>query len=107
MKRTRMSLARDANLRQAGKAPLALLALLLLVSVVLAQGGYDISWFTVDGGGGNSIGGPYTLSGTTGQPDAGVLSGGAYAVTGGFWVGVAGPMPPTFTLYLPLVLRNH
>ena len=106
MKRTWMSLAKVWSIRQAGQASLTLAALLLLVSVALAQGDYDISWFTVDGGGGNSIGGPYTLSGTTGQPDAGVLSGGTYAVTGGFWVGVAGPMPPTFTLYLPLVLRS-
>jgi uncharacterized membrane protein len=106
MKRTQMSLAQARRLRQAGKASLTLATLLLLVSVALAQGDYDISWFTVDGGGGNSIGGPYTLSGTAGQPDAGVLSGGTYAVTGGFWVGVAGPMPPTFTLYLPLVLRS-
>jgi uncharacterized membrane protein len=106
MKRTQMSLAQARRLRQAGKASLTLAILLLLVSVALAQGDYDISWFTVDGGGGNSIGGPYTLSGTAGQPDAGVLSGGTYAVTGGFWVGVAGPMPPTFTLYLPLVLRS-
>jgi hypothetical protein len=106
MKRTQMSLAQARCLRQAGKASLTLATLLLLVSVALARGSYEISWFTVDGGGGNSISGPYTLSGTAGQPDAGVLSGGTYAVTGGFWVGVAGPMPPTFILYLPLVLRS-
>jgi len=62
MKQTQMSLAKVPNLRQAGKAPLALAALLLLVSVVLAQGGYNISWFTVDGGGGTSSGGAYMLS---------------------------------------------
>jgi hypothetical protein len=103
MKRTQMSLAKVPNLRQAGKAPLALLALLLLVSVVLAQGGYDISWFTVDGGGGTSSGDPYTLSGTAGQPDAGTLGGGTYTLTGGFW---PGPAPPPYAVYLPLVLRT-
>jgi hypothetical protein len=99
MKRTQqMSLAKVPNLRKAGRAPLVLAALLLLVSVVLAQGGYDISWFTVDGGGGTSSGGAYTLSGTAGQPDAGVLGGGTYTVTGGFWAGAAGPMPPVATI---------
>jgi hypothetical protein len=107
MKRTSMNPAKTRLSRQAGQAFLALATFLLLVSLALAQGGYEIPWFTVDGGGGNSIGGPYTLSGTAGQPDVGVLSGGTYTVTGGFWVGVAGPMPPTFTLYLPLVRRNY
>jgi hypothetical protein len=37
MKRTRMSLAKVINLRQAGKASLGLAALLLLVSVALAR----------------------------------------------------------------------
>jgi uncharacterized membrane protein len=106
MNRTQMSLAQARRLRQAGKASLTLTILLLLVSVALASSDYDISWFTVNGGGGNSIGGAYTLSGTAGQSDAGALSGGTYAVTGGFWVGVAGPMPPTFTFYLPLILRS-
>ena len=85
MKRTQVSLAQARRLRQAGKASLTLAILLLLVSVALASSDYDISWFTVDGGGGNSIGGPYTLSGTAGQPDAGVLSGGTYTVTGGLF----------------------
>lgn len=51
-------------------------------------GGYDLSWNTVDGGGGTSQGGGYTLSGTIGQHDAGRLTGGVYALSGGFWSGV-------------------
>ena len=105
MKRTGERLAKVWNPRQVVKVSLGLTALLLLVSVVLAHGGYNLSWFTVDGGGGDSSGGPYILSGTTGQPDAGELSGGTYSLTGGFWTGVAGPMPPLFAIYLPLVLR--
>jgi hypothetical protein len=85
MKRTQMSLAKVPNLRQAGKAFLALTALLLLASaalrqaqdVALAQSDYDQSWFTMDGDGGNSEGGSYVSSGTVGQPDAGL------ALTGG------------------------
>jgi hypothetical protein len=58
----------------------------------------------VDGGGGTSSGGPYTLSGITGQPDAGVVSNVTYTVTGGFWADAA---PPLYAVYLPLVLRNY
>ncbi len=46
---------------------------------------YSIDWYTIDGGGGTSTGGVYSLSGTIGQPDAGVMSGGNYTVVGGFW----------------------
>lgn len=46
---------------------------------------YTIDWQTIDGGGGTSTGGPYSLSGTIGQPDAGTLSGGQFTLTGGFW----------------------
>jgi hypothetical protein len=53
------------------------------VSAALAQ--YAINWSTVDGGGGTSTGGVYTVSGTIGQPDAGVMSGGNFTLTGGFW----------------------
>jgi len=57
----------------------------LTVSSAQAQS-YSIDWFTVDGGGGTSAGGAYSVRGTVGQPDAGpVLSGGSFAVTGGFW----------------------
>lgn len=47
---------------------------------------YSIDWFTIDGGGGTSSGGVYSVSGTIGQPDAGVtMIGGNYSVDGGFW----------------------
>ena len=49
-------------------------------------GPYEITRTTIDGGGVmRSAGGAYELSGTTGQADAGAVSGGAYALTGGFW----------------------
>ncbi|HEY5909167.1 MAG TPA: hypothetical protein VJA21_01035 [Verrucomicrobiae bacterium] len=50
---------------------------------------YSIDWWTVDGGGGTSTGGVYTVSGSIGQPDAGAMSGGNYTLTGGFWGVVA------------------
>ena len=64
----------------------------LLLRVVSAQAQpYSIDWFTMDGGGGVSSGGDYTLNGTLGQPDAGTLSVGSYALEGGFWPGIAAP----------------
>ncbi len=48
----------------------------------------SLPWWTVDGGGGTSSGGAYTLSATIGQPDAsGPQAGGSYTLTGGFWAG--------------------
>jgi hypothetical protein len=49
---------------------------------------FTLESFTVDGGGGSSSGGNYSLTGTIGQPEAGMLSGGDYVVEGGFWPGV-------------------
>jgi hypothetical protein len=47
---------------------------------------YSINWYKIAGGGGTSTNGPYTLSGTIGQPDASqAMTGGNYSLTGGFW----------------------
>jgi len=74
--------------------------------IALAQGGYEISWWTVDGGGYTyTTGGGYELGGTIGQPDAGVLAGGGYTLGGGFWRGGAVVLPP-YRVYLPLVVRQ-
>ncbi len=88
---------------------IAVLLLLLVAVPVLAQsgGGYDLTWSTVDGGGGTfSTGDGYSLGGTAGQPDADLLTGGVYTLTGGFWPGGA-PAGGIYRVYLPLVLRNH
>jgi hypothetical protein len=63
------------------------LSLLFLLSGTIAATAqsFSIDWFSVDGGGGTSTGGVYSLSGTIGQPDAGQMSGGNYTLTGGFW----------------------
>jgi hypothetical protein len=54
--------------------------------VCAAAQSYSIDWSTVDGGGGTSTGATYQVTGTIGQPDAGLaMSGGNYSVTGGFW----------------------
>lgn len=85
------------------------LALLLLASITFAQGGYDLSWWTVDGGGDTfSQGGSYSLGGTIGQPDAGVLmDGGSYTLAGGFWGGGGlAEEPGSNDIYLPIILKN-
>ena len=57
----------------------------MLAPAVRAQS-YSIDWYKVSGGGGASVGGQYSLSGTMGQPDAGEpMTGGNYSLTGGFW----------------------
>jgi len=46
----------------------------------------DLSWHTIDGGGGDSAGGDIALRGTIGQPDTGgAMSGDDWSVVGGFW----------------------
>ena len=88
---------------------LVVVSLLLLAGgVALAQtgGGYDLTWHTVDGGGGQASGGGYTLTGTAGQPDAGLLTGGDFSLGGGFWGGGEVTLAPGHEYYLPLVLRG-
>jgi hypothetical protein len=88
-------------------ARLLALALLLATSMILAQAGsagYDLVWWTVDGGGGTSRSDGYTLDGTTGQPDAGVWQGASYTLAGGFWGGEAAAR---YNVYLPLVLKDY
>lgn len=68
-----------------------LLTILLCVFFVsAASADYEISWYTIDGGGGTSSGGPYVLVGTIGQPDAGISSGGDYVLNSGYWAGTCG-----------------
>lgn len=93
---------------------LAVTLLLVLSTVALAQTGQPsntrslaFSWWTVDGGGGTSSGEGYSLSGTTGQADAGpVLSAGGYRLAGGFWGSVWGDATAEVRILLPLVQRN-
>jgi hypothetical protein len=90
------------------------IALVLLIGISTAnaqrnndpstpQSGYDLSWYTIDGGGATfSVGGSYSLGGSIGQPDAGSLSGGSYQLNGGFWGGAS----INYNIYLPLALKN-
>jgi hypothetical protein len=78
------------------------------IRYALAQTGgpYDLSWSTIDGGGHTfSTGGDYSLGGTIGQPDPGLLAGGDYTLGGGFWGG--GAQRVSQSIYLPVVLRSY
>lgn len=68
-----------------------------LASLTASAQTSDISWHTVNGGGGTSTGGTFELGGTMGQPGAQTtpsMSGGAFELNGGFW-------PVTQTCYCP------
>ena len=88
--------------------------LLVIAGGVAAQGGYQVarsgynlSWWTADGGGYTfSTGGSYSLGGTIGQPDAGLLIGPGYTLVGGFWSGAQGGSGGKYRVYLPSVMRN-
>jgi hypothetical protein len=84
-----------------------LLSLLVFTSQVTAQtgGAYDLTWNTVDAGGGQNTGGLYSLDGTIGQPDAGQMGGGVYILGNGFWGGTIVPVAQYNTLFLPLLMK--
>lgn len=64
-----------------------ILGLFLGLAALAAQAQYSIDWFKIAGGGGTSTNGPYSLSGTVGQHDAGgPMTSGPYLLVGGFWV---------------------
>jgi hypothetical protein len=67
-------------------------AFLLLAAALFlprpAWGVLDLTWYSIDGGGATACaGGTFTLGGTIGQPDAGLLTAGSYTLGGGFWRG--------------------
>ena len=92
---------------------LTLAALVLCLTAFLpvvsqSDDGYDLTRFTIDGGGAMlSQGGSFSLDGTIGQSDAGTLGGDAYSLDGGFWgAGVLSSGPAAHIIYLPIILRQ-
>ena len=68
------------------KIKIILWAVCLLLTVPVV-GDYELSWRTIDGGGGISSDGTYIVRGTIGQPDAAYSESGSYDLLGGFWPG--------------------
>ena len=75
------------------------------VSAIQAQN-YSIDWATIDGGGGTSTGGVYSVSGTIGQPDTGKMIGGNFTIDGGFWGFAAVQTPGAPMLQIRLTTTN-
>jgi hypothetical protein len=46
---------------------------------------YILTWSAINGGGGQSSGGQYELTGTIGKPDSGYSQSGNNELSGGFW----------------------
>ncbi len=60
--------------------------LLAVCGAALAGNTFEMDWHTIDGGGKiSSTGGGFELSATIGQPEAGIMFGGGFQLTGGFW----------------------
>jgi len=86
--KSEIRMTKEGRMSKAETCRLARVALCFLSSALcfstLAQ--YAIPWHTIDGGGGTSTGGVYSVCGTIGQPDAGgPMTNSQYAVIGGFW----------------------
>ncbi|MBN1868589.1 hypothetical protein JW916_15005 [Candidatus Sumerlaeota bacterium] len=62
------------------------LVLVGMFAAALAAQALSVAWWNTDGSGAQGLsGGTFTLSGTAGQPDAGILSAGNFTLNGGFW----------------------
>jgi hypothetical protein len=87
------------------KVAFILAVTLLNSNLNLAQsgGGYDLTLWTVDGGGQTVSGGGYALIGTVGQPEPEpVHIGGSYVLYGGFWAGGS----TQYKIHFPIIRRN-
>jgi hypothetical protein len=70
-----------------------LVAAFIPLAPLFAQN-YAIDFYSIAGGGGTSSGGIYSISGTIGQADAGVLTSANYSLVGGFWSIINPVQPP-------------
>lgn len=81
-------------MRQIQFVTLITVSLALICSSAAAQSGgdFEITRSVIAGGGGDTAGGTFGVSGTKGQPKAGTtLTGGSFSLTGGFWHPEFGP----------------
>ena len=78
-------------IRKFGTAALIMVICVVLLpderALAMRGGPYHLPRSTIDGGGGQSSGGTYSLTGTIGQPDAAYSAGEQYEMLGGFWPG--------------------
>lgn len=88
---------------------LVLLSILVFLDLTLQVGSaaprnsYEISWYIIDGNGGQEInGGVFTISGTIGQSDT-APSSGTYTINGGFWNSNVASL---YRYFLSVILKN-
>lgn len=62
--------------------------------------GWQLDWWTLEPGGGRTLGSGYELTATLGQPVAGPATAGAYRLDAGFWPGRLLPVPSDGQLQL-------
>lgn len=89
---------------------IALLCLFIAATLVQAQGGgdYELTWTSIDAGGGAMTGGGYNITSSIGQPEPGpTQNGGGYSLNGGVVdAGTSGGTTPGGQrVYAPLILR--
>jgi hypothetical protein len=77
-----------------------ILASCVCLIACVAMGQFSIGWWKVAAGGGPSTGGVFTASATIGQHEAGTVTGGQFALTGGFWGAFAVQSPGAPTLVI-------
>jgi hypothetical protein len=66
------------------------MTIILADRTALAQP-YDVNWHTIACGGEDSDGGQFDLSSTIGQPAAGLMAGGGFELSSGFWTTIDPP----------------
>ncbi len=75
-----------AALRRAAPVLAGVLLLAVGAPAAFATDPYDLSWFSIDAGGGSSTDGSFTVNGTIGQPDTGRMTGAPhFSVMAGYW----------------------
>jgi hypothetical protein len=112
--RTGRQQARQLSNRRVRLCILLLFGLLWAVAparVTHAQIDRTITKFVVAGGGGGSTSNSsrFTVTGTSGQPEAGLLAGGRFAVIGGFWSPaevMALGINEMFSIFMPVIVSE-
>ena len=92
------------------QAIIILTVLSLASSIVFSQsgGGYELTWTSIDAGGGAMTGGAYSLVSSIGQPEVGTTqNGGGYSLNGGVVDAGSSGMTPAGEqrVLLPLLSR--
>ena len=93
-------------------AVVVMLAAVSLPLYLRAQSELALLWGNVSGGYGISSGDGYRVAGTSGEVDAGSVSGNGFRLSGGFWGSVDEPPPwvapagVAYKLFLPSTIDN-